>query len=68
LAATWLVTFARTPYADLLARLQFAPIEMRALSGIPLQGYEVGAFVGLPMLACVGVVLACRRYFGRSPA
>jgi len=68
LAATWLVTFARTPYADLLAWLQFAPAEMEALSGIPLQGYEVGAFAGLPMLACLGVTLACRRHFGRNPA
>jgi len=67
LAATWLVTFARTPYADLLAWLQFAPAEMEALSGIPLQGWELGVFVGLPMLACLGVVLACRRHFGRSP-
>ena len=68
LAATWLVTFARTPYADLLAWLQFAPTEMEALSGIPLQGYEIGVFVGLPMLACLGVILASRRHFGRSRA
>jgi hypothetical protein len=64
LAATWLVTFAQTPYAELLAWFQFAPVEMEALSGIPLQGYEVGLFVGLPMLACMGVVLAHRRHFG----
>jgi hypothetical protein len=68
LAATWLVTFARTPYADLLAWLQFAPTEMEALSGIPLQGFEVGVFAGLPMLACLVVILACRRHFARSPA
>jgi hypothetical protein len=68
LAATWLVTFAQTPYADLLAWLQFAPTEMQALSGIPLQGYEIGVFVGLPMLACLVVILASRRHFGRSGA
>jgi hypothetical protein len=68
LAATWLVTFARTPYTDLLAWLQFAPTEMEALSGIPLQGYEAGVFVSLPLLACLGVILAFRRHFGRSPA
>jgi hypothetical protein len=67
LAVTWLLTFARTSYADLLAWLQFAPVEMQALSGLPLQGYEVGAFVSLPMLACLGVILACRRHFGASP-
>jgi hypothetical protein len=65
LGATWLVTFARTPYADLLAWLQLAPTEMEALSGIPLRGWEVGAFAGLPMLACLGVILACRGHFGR---
>ena len=68
LAATWLVTFAQTPYAELLSWLRFASLETKALSGIPLQGYEVGLFVGLPMLACAGVVLASRRHFGRSPA
>jgi len=67
LAATWLVTFAQMPYADLLAWLQFAPTEVEALSGIPLQGWELGVLAGLPMLACLGVVLACRRHFGRSP-
>ncbi|MBN1137302.1 MAG: hypothetical protein JXM73_12005 [Anaerolineae bacterium] len=68
LAATWLVTFAQTPWADLLAWLQFAPTELEALSGMPLQGYELGVFVGLPMLACLVVILACRRHFGRNPA
>jgi len=68
LAASWLVTFAQTSYAELLAWLQFAPTEMEALSGIPLQGYEIGLFVGLPMLACLAVILASRRHFGRSPA
>ena len=68
LAATWLVTFARTPWAGLLAWLQFAPAELEALSGMPLQGYEIGVFVGLPMLACLVVILACRRHFGRNPA
>jgi len=68
LAATWLVTFAQTSWADLLAWLQFAPTELEALSGMPLHGYEVGVFVGLPMLACLGVILACRRHFGHSPA
>jgi hypothetical protein len=68
LAATWLVTFARIPYADLLTWLQLPPLEREVLSGIPLHGYEIGLFVGLPMLACLGVILACRRHFGRSPA
>ena len=68
LAATWLVTLAQTPWAGLLAWLQFAPAELEALSGMPLQGYEIGVFVGLPMLACLVVILACRRHFGRNPA
>jgi len=68
LAATWIVTFARTSYADLLAWLQLAPTEMKALSGIPLQGYEIGLFVGLPMLACLCVTLASRRHFGQRAA
>jgi hypothetical protein len=63
LAATWIVTFAQTSYAELLAWLRLPPTEMEALSGIPLRGYELGLFVGLPMLACLGVILAARRHF-----
>ena len=65
LAATWIVTFAQTPYLELLAWLRLAPTEMDALSGIPLQGYEPGILAGLPMLACLGVIVASRRHFGR---
>ncbi len=68
LATTWVVTFVQTPYPDLLAWLQLAPTEMEALSGIPLQGYEVGAFVALPMLALLCVLVANRRHFRRRPA
>lgn len=68
LAATWLVTFAQISYADLLAWLSFAPTELEALSGLPLKGYEVGLFVALPMLACLGVIAANRRHFDRRSA
>jgi hypothetical protein len=33
------------------------------LSGIPLQGWGIGAFVALPMLATLGVILASPRHF-----
>ncbi|MGC9336416.1 MAG: hypothetical protein ACP5JJ_19945, partial [Anaerolineae bacterium] len=68
LGASWLVTFAGTSYAELLAWLDFPPTEMEALSGIPLQGYEVGLFVALPMLASAAVILASRRHFSRGRA
>jgi hypothetical protein len=68
LSATWILTFAQTTYPKLLAWLPLAPIEMEALSGIPLQGYEIGLFAGLPMLACLGVILASRRHFTRRAA
>lgn len=63
LAATWIVTFVQTPYPELLAWLRLPPMEIEVLSGIPLRGYELGLFVGLPMLACLGVILASRRHF-----
>ncbi len=63
LAASWIVTFAQTSYAGLLAWLRLPPTEMEALSGIPLRGYELGLFVALPMLACLGLILASRRHF-----
>lgn len=67
LAASWLITFAQTSWANLLAWMQFSPTEVEMLAGIPLQGYEIGVFVGLPMLACLAVILASRRHFGHSP-
>ena len=51
------------PDETLLDWLRLPPTEMEALSGIPLRGYEVGLFVGLPMLACLGVILVSRRHF-----
>jgi len=67
LAATWLLTFAHMSYADLLVWLRFSPREMEILSGIPLRGWHIGAFVALPLLSTLLVILASRRSFGRAP-
>ncbi len=65
LAATWFVTFAQTSYTELLVWLRLPATEMDVLAGIPLRGYELGLFAGLPLLACLGVILASRRHFDR---
>jgi hypothetical protein len=43
--------------------MEFAPLEMEALSGMPLQGYHLAAFFGLPLLLTAVVVLLSRRSF-----
>ena len=61
LAAAWIATFARTPYAELLTWLRLPPTEIEMLSGTPLRGWEIRVFVGLPMPVCAAVAVACRR-------
>ena len=63
LAAAWIVTFARTPYAALLAWLQ-AAVHRDEILRDSARGWEIGAFVGLPMLVCAGAALACRWWLG----
>ncbi len=63
LASSWLVTLIPLRWTDLLAWLQFPPAEVAMLSGMPLQGWHIGAFVALPMLATLGMLLAARRSF-----
>jgi hypothetical protein len=61
-----IVTFASTTYLELLALADFAERELEFLDGIPLQGYHLALFFSLPLLATVGLIVACRRHFSAS--
>jgi hypothetical protein len=60
------ITFASTGYLELLAIANFPERELQFLDGIPLRGYHLALFFGLPLLATVGVIAASRRHFGAS--
>jgi hypothetical protein len=62
------LTFARTPYLELLAIAEFPPREIEFLDGIPLRGIHLALFFGLPLLATVGTIIASKRHFGVPPS
>jgi uncharacterized protein (UPF0332 family) len=64
MAVSVMLTFARTPYLELLAIAGFPPQEITFLDGIPLQGVHLALFFGLPLLLTVGTIIAAKRHFG----
>jgi hypothetical protein len=64
MALSVIVTFAATGYLELLALARFPATELEFLDGIPLQGYHLALFFGLPLLVTVGAIAASRRHFG----
>jgi len=57
-------TFARLSWTEILASQAFAPLEIEALSGIPISGWHIAVFFAPPLLATLGLLLASRRHFG----
>ncbi len=63
LASSSMVTFSTSSLADILSVMVFAPEEMKALQGVPIQGFHLAVFFGCPLLATLGLVVFSRRYF-----
>ena len=63
LTVSTLLTFATTTYADLLARMQFPPTEVEILDGVPLQGFHLALFFGLPLVLTLVAILRSRGCF-----
>jgi hypothetical protein len=61
LAASTISTLWGTTYAELLAGLAFPPEELDMLAGVPAQGWHLALFMGLPLLATVGLILYAQR-------
>jgi hypothetical protein len=61
LAVSTVWTFWRTTYPQLLSGLALPPAELEILDGIPAQGWHLALFLGLPLLATLGLLLAARR-------
>jgi hypothetical protein len=59
-------TFSRLSWTDIVSAMRFAPLEAKALSGIPARGWHIAAFFAPPLLATLAVILASRRHFGST--
>ena len=63
---SWVFTLARSSLSDILSKMRFPPTEMEILEGTPLQGLHLAAFVGVPFLITLGVILFSKRHFHRA--
>ncbi len=61
-----ILTLSRSSLSDILSGMKFAPTEMRALQGLPFQGFHFAILIGIPLLLTLGVILLSKRYFGRG--
>jgi hypothetical protein len=61
LAVSTIWTLWQTTYAELLAGLEFPPDALDILVGVPAQGWHLALFMGLPLLATMGLILYARR-------
>jgi hypothetical protein len=55
------ISFARTTHAELLALASFPPYEVELLSDVPLQGWMLSVFFGLPLASTVILAIAAGR-------
>lgn len=68
LTASTILTFAATTYAELLAALRFPPFEVDILQGVPLQGWHLALFFGLPLVLTLVAILRARSHFSWQSA
>jgi hypothetical protein len=66
LASSSVLTLAVTSFPELLALLRFPPTELEFLGGLPLQGWHLAAFFGLPLLLILGTILCSKRHFDQQ--
>jgi len=63
MAFSTIFTFLKSSYSDILSGMKFPPTEMGPLEGVPLQGFHLAAFFGIPLLATSGVIILSKRHF-----
>jgi len=63
LTSSSILTLCRSSLSDILSSMKFAPTEMEALQGLPFQGWLMAAFVGIPLLLTLGLIILSKRYF-----
>ena len=60
------LTLSRSSYLYILLKMKFAPKEIDALDGLPLQGFHLAIFVGIPLIITLGVIVLSKRCFPRE--
>jgi hypothetical protein len=65
LSASVVVTLSATSYTGLLGLAAFPAAEREFLDGVPLEGYHLAAFFGLPLVGTLGVAAAAYRCCSR---
>jgi hypothetical protein len=68
LTLSTILTFASTTYAQLLVALKFPPFEVDILDGVPLQGWHLALFFGLPLTLTLVAILSAKRHFAKMPS
>jgi hypothetical protein len=63
LTSSSILTLCRSSLSDILSRMKFAPTETEALQGLPFQGWHLAAFIGIPLLLTLGLIIFSKRYF-----
>jgi hypothetical protein len=63
LTSSSILTLCRCSLSDILSRMKFAPTEMEALQGLPFQGWLMAAFIGIPLLLTLGLIILSKRHF-----
>ena len=66
LTVSSVLTFLRSSYADILSGLRFPPTEIEFLDGVPLQGYHLALFFGVPLVATCCVIALSKRHFSEK--
>lgn len=61
-----LFTFSKSSYRDILSSLNLPAMEMEILQRLPFEGFHFAAFVGIPLLMTLGVIVLSKRYFGQE--
>jgi hypothetical protein len=67
LSFSCIAALSRSSLADILSQMKFAPLEMEALGGIPLDGAHLAALAGIPLLVTLGLIAYSRRHFRQRP-
>jgi hypothetical protein len=50
---------------EIIARMKFTRLELKALQGVPVEGFHLALMVSLPALLTLVLLLRSRRHFGQ---
>jgi hypothetical protein len=62
-----IAALSRMTFADILAHMKFAPLEMEVLDGIPIHGAHLAVLAGILLLVTLGLLAYSKRYFRSWP-